>query len=88
MAFYSACSEMAPGAGTLLEDLIGCIDEERTEYSWVMPDGFDVRTKVIIPIDIKVELQELLTEGGKPTTFTHRVYRQGEDPKYVAVAAK
>ena len=87
MAFYSACSEMAPGAGTLLEDFLGCIDEERTEYSWNMPDGFAVKTKVIIPIDIKVELQELLTEGGNPTTFTHRVYRQGEDPKYVAVAA-
>ena len=86
-AFYSACDEMAPGAGKLLEDFLGCIDEDRTEYSWIMPDGFDVRTKVIIPIDIKVELQELLTEGGNPATFTHRVYRQGENPAYVAIAA-
>ena len=87
MAFYDACSEMAPGAGALLEDFLGCIDENRTEYSWVMPDGFDVRTKVMIPVDMKVELQELLTEGGNPTTFTHRVYREGKDPYYVAVAA-
>lgn len=86
-AFHAATKKMCPGAVAVMEDILGCVDEERTRYEWTMPDGFEVKTKVVVPVDIKVELQELLTEGGNPSTFTHRVYREGKNPFYVAVVA-
>lgn len=86
-AFYKAAAKMAPGATTLREDMAGCLDIERTRYTWTMPDGFEVVTRVMVPKDMKVELQELKTEGGNSATFTHRVFREGQSKSYVAVVA-
>ena len=86
-AFYQAIHKMAPGACSLMDDLGGAIDVERTRYNWTLPDGFEVKTIVEVPVDMKVELEELKTATGKASTFTHRVYREGQDPYYKAVQA-
>ena len=43
-AFYTATKELCPGASELMQDIAGCISEDRTQYNWDMPDGFEVRT--------------------------------------------
>ncbi|UAW01197.1 hypothetical protein [Vibrio phage BUCT194] len=85
--FYAALRQMNPGAEDLMEDLLSCIDVMRTQYSWIMPDGFNVICNVIAETTKTVEIQELPNRSGNPSTFSHIYKFIGQDPAYVATAA-
>lgn len=53
-AFYAVMEEEVPGIWKLNEALLGLTNPEALEYSWVLPDNFHVKTKVMTSIDQKV----------------------------------
>ena len=58
-AFYEAQLKVAPGAYDLLHIIQSMWDPTVTEYSWVMPDGFQVRIPVIQSIQELIYFPEL-----------------------------
>lgn len=50
--FYDTMNKAAPAAWELNEVFLNIWNPEATEYNWVLPDGFHVKTKVM---DIEVE---------------------------------
>lgn len=53
-AFYAVMEEEVPGIWELNEALLTLTNPEATEYSWVLPDNFHVKTKVMTTVDQKV----------------------------------
>lgn len=58
-AFYKAAEATAPGAWTLLQELLGSWQPWATKHEWQMPDGFNVVCKVMQTTEIRVEVDEL-----------------------------
>lgn len=54
-AFYQAIDDMLPGADMLNRDLINLWNPEAYEHSWTLPDGFEVKVKVMVTIERSVE---------------------------------
>lgn len=46
-AFYTAINEELPGANQLNHDLLSLWNPEALAHEWTLPDGFDVRVKVM-----------------------------------------
>lgn len=73
-AFYQAARTVAPGAWDLLQTLLASWQPYALEHSWKMPDGFDVRIKVMSKKETRIEVDEL---GG--ASFTYEYYEnQGQ----------
>lgn len=81
-AFYDANYIVAPGACDLMQDLMGSWQPYALTHEWVMPDGFDVRVKVMQQFDVKVEVDEL-----DHATFTHRFSENCGSAKGLSIAA-
>ena len=73
-AFYQAVQIVAPGAWTLLQELLGAWQPWALVHSWKLPDGFDARVKVMNKKDVRIEVDEL-----DHATFSYTYYEnQGE----------
>jgi len=68
-AFYQAAATIAPGAWELLQDLLASWQPYALEHSWKLPDGFDVRVKVMEKREVRIEVDEL-----DHATFTYEFY--------------
>jgi hypothetical protein len=68
-AFYQAAQIIAPGAWELLQDLLASWQPHALQHAWVMPDGFDVRIKVMKKVEARIEVDEL-----DHATFTYEFY--------------
>lgn len=86
-AFFNGLEDMAPGAVQLMNRMRAIIDEERLEYNWTLPSGFNVIAKVEAYQDQSIEIDELLNDNGKKSTFTHRFTFNGQDKFYTALMA-
>ena len=58
-AFYQAAATIAPGAWELLQDLLASWQPYALEHSWVLPDGFMARVKVMEKKEARIEVDEL-----------------------------
>ena len=58
-AFYEAVYQCAPGAWNLLQDLIGAWNPYALEHTWVLPDGFVAKVKVMQKKEVRIEVDEL-----------------------------
>ena len=64
-AFYKMIDELMPGADILNKDLLALWQPDAYEHTWIMPDGFDVRIKVMVGVQKTFEFMgntEVLTE--------------------------
>lgn len=68
-AFYQAASEIAPGAWNLLQVLLASWQPGALMHAWKMPDGFDVRVKVMQKVELRIEVDEL-----DHASFTYEYY--------------
>jgi hypothetical protein len=68
-AFYEAAVKLAPGAWGLLQDLLNSWQPFALMHSWVLPDGFHVRVKVMAQQETRIEVDELAG-----STFTYEYY--------------
>lgn len=68
-AFYRACMEMAPGATTLLQELLDTWQPYALVHEWKLPDGYDARVKVMQKEDCRIEVDEL-----DHASFTYEYY--------------
>ena len=57
-AFYKAMYEIAPGACELLEALVNSWQPYAKAHQWKLPDGFDVRVKVMARKEHRIEVDE------------------------------
>lgn len=74
-AFYEAMYEMAPGATELLDDLLNSWKPYALQHSWILPDGYDVRVKVMTKQETRIEVDEL-----NHATFTYEYYENEGQP--------
>lgn len=68
-AFYKAATVVAPGAWELLQDLLASWQPYALSHAWKMPDGFDVKIKVMDKKEARIEVDEL-----NHATFTYEFY--------------
>lgn len=71
-AFYEAVQQLAPGAWELLQVLLNSWQPYALLHQWQLPDGFDVRIKVMETKETRIEVDEL-----DHATFTYQ-YRVNE----------
>lgn len=81
-AFYEAAQKVAPGAWELLQDLLASWQPYALEHSWKMPDGFDVRIKVMTKTEARIEVDEL-----DHASFTYEFYENQGQKKGLSNAA-
>ena len=65
-AFYTTMGTECEGAWTLLHELLSSWNPGALEHSWTLPDGFDVRVKVMEKVSKRIEVDEL-----NHATFTY-----------------
>lgn len=63
--FYKAAKRIAPGAWELLQQLLGSWQPYALQHCWQLPNGFEVKIKVMEKISKRIEVDEL-----DHTTFT------------------
>lgn len=80
--FYETQAEVAPGAVTCMEMLLGSWQPFALSHDWALPDGFKVKCKVMVPVDVKIEVDEL-----NHATFTHRFYENEGTESGLSIAA-
>jgi len=80
--FYEAQAEVAPGAVTTMEMLLGSWQPFGLSHDWSLPDGFEAKCKVMTPVDVKIEVDEL-----DHATFTHRFYENEGTETGLSIAA-
>ena len=80
--FYEAQAEVAPGAVTTMEMLLGSWQPFALSHDWTLPDGFESKCKVMTPVDVKIEVDEL-----DHATFTHRFYENEGTERGLSIAA-
>jgi hypothetical protein len=68
-AFYAAAHKTAPGAWSLLQDLLASWNPTALEHAWQLPDGFNAKVKVMVQKETRVEVDEL-----DHATFTYVYY--------------
>ena len=68
-AFYEAAVIVAPGAWELLQDLLASWKPYALSHEWIMPDGFEVKIKVMTKKETRIEVDEL-----DNATFTYEYY--------------
>lgn len=58
-AFYKAAEMTAPGAWTLLQELLAAWQPYALVHEWQLPDGFEAKVKVMNTKEIRIEVDEL-----------------------------
>ena len=81
-AFYQMLEIKAPGACELMRIMLGSWQPYAKMHSWTAPDGFKVKCPVMVPVDVRVEVDEL-----DHSTFTHRFYENEGTEKGLSNAA-
>ena len=71
-AFYRMIDELMPGADILNRDLLALWQPDAFEHCWTMPDGFDVRIKVMVGVQKTFQFME------KTETLTEYVNQPAE----------
>ncbi len=66
-AFYEAANKLAPGAWELLQDLLGSWQDMALTHEWQLPDGYEAKVKVMVPVETRIEVDEL-----DHSTFTYQ----------------
>lgn len=79
-AFLQAADKRMEGCLTLRNVLMNCVDENATEYVWVMPDGHTVVT----PVTKRNWYETTLSDG---FTFKWSIYEKGTAKWYIKNAA-
>lgn len=78
-AFYQAAAEIAPGAWELRQDLLDSWQPYALSHSWKLPDGFDVKVKVMKKIDGNDSRSRIEVDELDHATFTYEFYiNEGE----------
>lgn len=80
--FYESQAEVAPGAVIAMEELLGSWQSFAPTHNWMLPDGFEAKCKVMSPVDVKIEIDEL-----DHATFTHRFYENEGTERGLSIAA-
>lgn len=79
--YYETMYSVLPGAMSVKDMIESCVSPEAEEYSFTMPDGFEVVYKVKYKKSSKIEVQEL----EKATfTYVHKVLGAKEDDRSLA----
>jgi hypothetical protein len=74
-AFYQALFTVAPGPYELLGVLINSWNKGALYHQWKMPDGFDVKIKVMVKKSARIQVDEL-----SKSSFTYEYYdNEGTD---------
>lgn len=86
-AFYAAMNTVAPGAWSLLQDLLASWQPTALMHAWQLPDGFEAKVKVMTKVDeedprSRVEVDEL-----GHSSFTYVYYINEPQKKGLANAA-
>ena len=81
-AFYQMLEMKAPLACELMRIMLASWQPFAQMHSWTAPDGFEVKCPVMVPVDVRVEVDEL-----DHATFTHRFYENEGTEKGLANAA-
>lgn len=81
-AFYQAAQQLSPGAWELLQDLLGAWQANALAHAWKMPDGYDVRVKVMTKKEARIEVDEL-----DHATFTYEFYENEGQKKGISLPA-
>jgi DNA-dependent RNA polymerase len=81
-AFYKAAITIAPGAWDLLQELLEAWNKGSKVHSWKMSDGFDVKIKVMVPKEARIEVDEL-----NSATFTYVYYENKGTRRGVSLCA-
>lgn len=68
-AFYETLNELFPGAMNVLQAIQQFQNPNALEYVWTLLDQHTAKVKVMMPVDKKIEIDEL-----NHATFTHRAY--------------
>ena len=58
-AFYKAAKQVAPGAWELLQILLYSWNPYALEHSWVLPDFYEAKVKVMQKVEARIEVDEL-----------------------------
>jgi hypothetical protein len=74
--FLKSVPILAPAAAELREYLRQSWNPETTEHRWILPDGFDVRAKVTVEKEKRIEVDEL---GGATFTYYYEEVEAKED---------
>lgn len=74
-AFYTSVKQMATGAWELLQDCLDSWQPYAKSHQWILPDGFNVRIKVLVDKESRIEVDEL-----DKATFTY-YYTENEGKK-------
>lgn len=81
-AFYDSLYDIAPGAMMAMDLMQSCWNPEGLSHSWTLPDEHHVNVKVMVPVDKKVEIDEL-----DHASFTHRIYQNKPQDSGLSLAA-
>ncbi len=81
-SFYAANLIVAPGASELMDILLASWQPYAMSHNWTMPDGFEVHVKVMVPVDTKIEVDEL-----DHASFTYRHEVNAGTEKGLSIAA-
>ena len=81
-AFYDVLYKELPGAMALLNIIQSCWDPQALYHSWTLPDDHVSHVKVMVPVEKKVEVDEL-----DHATFTHRFYVNQAEENGLSLAA-
>lgn len=81
-AFYQAAMVVAPGAWTLLQDLLASWQPFALQHAWKLPDGYDARVRVMKKREVRIEVDEL-----DHASFTYEFYENEGERKGLANAA-
>lgn len=80
-AFFKAAQELAPEAFDLRNILINIWQPYAMEHSWTMPDGFEVKIKVMQRNNVSIKVPEL------QSSFTHIFIENQGSEKGLSLAA-
>ena len=81
-AFYKALFQLAPGACTLLQELVNSWQPFAKAHQWILPDGYCALVRTTVKKTCKVEVDEL-----QHSTFNYVYYPNEGEKKAVKNAA-
>jgi hypothetical protein len=80
--FYNTLEKELPGAIECMDDIQSCWQSDLLKHEWHLPDGHLASVNVMVDVDARIEIDELL-HG----TFTHRVKMNQAKTKGLSLAA-
>ena len=80
--FYEAMERTLPGACEAMRDMQSCWQPFAKKHEFTLPDGHVASIKVMVPVDKRIEVDEL-----DHATFTHRAYENMGTERGLSLAA-